>query len=133
MPLNRQLYGELPDGFLSDRDQALDAWHGAVIQRLEPDAIYTSGPDGYDGHPDHIAVHESILRVCQHLSASAITLNALDSSHEGSLVVSATLHKLGAMAYHATQRVTDDLERWGDTDLYKPLIIEAETYTPVLF
>jgi len=128
VPLDRQDYHDLPDGVLAEYREKLDDVHAGLIERIEPDDIYTTGFDGYDGHTDHIEVHNSILRVVRRLGAAGIGIHALNSRHEGTLIVPATYHKLGAMACHVSQQAVDDLLYWSGTDLYTPLIRDAETY-----
>jgi LmbE family N-acetylglucosaminyl deacetylase len=131
VPTWRQLYAELPDSALDKYRDELDNLHAMLIEKIQPDAIYTTGPDGYDSHSDHIEVHDSIVRVVRRLGTSGITLYCLNSKREGSLVVPASTRKLGAMACHVSQRTHEDITFWGNTDLYRPLIVDAETYTPL--
>jgi len=77
-------------------------------------------------------VHNSIMRVCKQLGQASFTVYGLDSRHEGSHVVNATHQKVHAIEAHMTQRVVPDLDRWGGTVLYTPLITVAETYNAVL-
>jgi LmbE family N-acetylglucosaminyl deacetylase len=115
------------DGELSDIGQQLDDTLANIVHDFRPHRVFTLGPDGYDGHADHIAIHESAVRVIRHVGLLS-TLHALDSRHQGEFVIEGSERKLGAMALHASQLIDTDLFRWGGTDVYAPLI-SRETYT----
>lgn len=128
VPLRRQIYLGLPDGNLAGHGNQLAEHIGAIVDAIQPAHIYTTGPDGYDGHGDHIAVHAATLQA----AAGEQTIWGLAADHQGALSVTGnTNRKLGALSFHASQRVTQDMTRWGDTDVYTPLIVGAETYNPV--
>jgi LmbE family N-acetylglucosaminyl deacetylase len=131
VPLQRQVYLGLCDGRLVAAQPSLDDMLANVIDDFRPDRLFTTGADGYDGHTDHIEMRDSALRVVKRLGMYGVACYALDSQHRGELVIANSSRKLGAMALHSSQRVHDDLTRWGDTKLYTPLIIGAETYTLV--
>lgn len=47
----------LPDGALSEHDEAGTAWVVSLFDEVRPDTVLTFGADGITGHPDHVAVH----------------------------------------------------------------------------
>lgn len=102
-----------------------------VLRAIRPERVFTSGPDGYDGHKDHIAVHAVAERAVARLRAlgSSVTLYALDAAHTGALEVAGDVsRKKMAIALHASQRVVENLTQWGGCSLYAPLITDRETY-----
>jgi LmbE family N-acetylglucosaminyl deacetylase len=54
-----------PDGGLGtiDSQVLLDVATGLIAQ-LEPDVVITFGPDGFSGHPDHMAVGAAVTAAC---------------------------------------------------------------------
>lgn len=104
-----------------------------VVQEIAPDRVFTTGPDGYDGHTDHIAVHDAAVAstaVLRRLGYETV-LWALASDHQGELQVTGEFaRKAGAVMMHGSQ-VVAKLPHWGGTELYTPLIIGAETYQAV--
>ncbi len=52
----------LPDGALTDHDDAGLSWAGRLLDDLRPDTILTFGADGMTYHPDHNAVHRWVTR-----------------------------------------------------------------------
>lgn len=93
--------------------------------------IITTGAEGYDGHPDHIAAHIAALGAALDTAHKGqyAELWALHADHAGVITVQGdTNRKLEAMACHASQRVHPDLRCWGDSSRYTPLIIGPETY-----
>jgi LmbE family N-acetylglucosaminyl deacetylase len=128
VPLQRQVYAGLPDSQLGRHANALGVVLGEVSADFQPDRWFTTGVNGYDGHPDHIAAHEVTLQARKELGRQSV-LWALESDHSGELVVAGRAYKLGAMAMHESQTMNPDLMQWGNTDVYRPLIVGAETYT----
>ena len=158
VPPERQHYLGLPDGgcerYGTDmRTQLtrLAAEHG--ISRL-----VTLGSGGYDGHPDHIATHRAAAGAAQMLREThhePIELYALDNRGRGEHIVYAgdttRRQKLAAMACHASQFDISPLPPetapadtnthlqlsgfaiarpfWHGFKTYRPLILQAETYT----
>ncbi|MDB5179065.1 MAG: LmbE-like protein [Patescibacteria group bacterium] len=67
LPRERQLYPDgfglaasrFPDGELAGHVPALAELIGQVVERHAIGRIFTAGPKGFDGHPDHQAVHEA--------------------------------------------------------------------------
>jgi LmbE family N-acetylglucosaminyl deacetylase len=135
VPLRNQIYLELPDGELSDHIDVITSHITSVMCDVSPRRVFTTGTDGYDGHPDHIGVHDAAMQATQVMRAlgqEAIAW-ALAANHEGELRVGGRQdRKVGAMALHLSQRTTRDMTRWGNTDLYTPLIVGAETYARVI-
>jgi LmbE family N-acetylglucosaminyl deacetylase len=127
------VYLGLPDGGLAEEALALDEATTNVVEDFKPDRIYTTGADGYDLHPDHIIMHDSTVRAIRLLGDFGLYAASygLDSRHQGELAVPNSRLKLGAIAMHASQRVTENLARWGDTELYTPLITGDERYVPI--
>ncbi len=53
------------DGELSDLDaQVLEDLAAQLLEELEPDVVITFGPDGFSGHPDHVAVGAAVTSAC---------------------------------------------------------------------
>ncbi len=65
-----------PDGGLSDLDgDSLLAQVSEIVTEFEPDVVITFGPDGFSGHPDHVAVGAAVTEACYRLrSATPIRL-----------------------------------------------------------
>lgn len=56
---------EYGDGTLQDVDQeALITQVAAIIRTFRPDVVITIGPDGINGHPDHIAIGAVTTAAC---------------------------------------------------------------------
>jgi LmbE family N-acetylglucosaminyl deacetylase len=64
------------DGALSDIDsQLLVGLVTQLLRDLQPDVVITFGPDGFSGHPDHIAVGAAVTAACYEMrSATSIRL-----------------------------------------------------------
>src|SRR3954471_6709269 len=46
-----------------------------LISEIDPDVVITFGPDGFSGHPDHVAVGAAVTAACYEVrSATAIRL-----------------------------------------------------------
>ena len=56
---------DYPDGELAhvDRQGLVDLVSG-MLGELEPDVVITFGPDGFSGHPDHVAVGAAVTAAC---------------------------------------------------------------------
>jgi len=65
-----------PDGGLSAIDsQTLVSLASELISEIDPDVVITFGPDGFSGHPDHIAVGAAVTTACYELrTATSIRL-----------------------------------------------------------
>jgi len=65
-----------PDGGLSDIDsQVLVRLASGLLSEIDPDVVITFGPDGFSGHPDHIAVGAAVTAACYEMrSATSIRL-----------------------------------------------------------
>lgn len=60
------------DGELSDIDaQALVELVAQLLDELGPDVVITFGPDGFSGHPDHVAVGAAVTAACYGRRSSA--------------------------------------------------------------
>ncbi|GAB3345299.1 PIG-L family deacetylase [Modestobacter lapidis] len=60
-----------PDGGLSGVDGAtLLEQVSALITEFEPDVVITFGPDGFSGHPDHVAVGAAVTEACYRLRSA---------------------------------------------------------------
>jgi LmbE family N-acetylglucosaminyl deacetylase len=56
---------DLPDGSLAEVDvQVLVDLASDLISEIEPDVVITFGPDGFSGHPDHVAVGAAVTAAC---------------------------------------------------------------------
>ncbi len=54
-----------PDGGLLDIDrQILVGLASDLIDELDPDVVITFAPDGFSGHPDHVAVGAAVTTAC---------------------------------------------------------------------
>jgi LmbE family N-acetylglucosaminyl deacetylase len=54
-----------PDGGLSSIDERqLVAVASQLLGEVDPDVVVTFGPDGFSGHPDHVAVGAAVSRAC---------------------------------------------------------------------
>ncbi len=61
----------LPDGGLASIDgRQLLAVVSQLLREVEPDVVITFGPDGFSGHPDHVAVGAAVTRACYELRAA---------------------------------------------------------------
>ncbi len=67
---------DYPDGRLSEiDDQILIRAASGLLSEIDPDVVITFGPDGFSGHPDHIAVGAAVTAACYQMrSATAIRL-----------------------------------------------------------
>ena len=67
---------EYPDGGLSEIDsQILVKLASELLSEIDPDVVITFGPDGFSGHPDHIAVGAAVIAACnERRSATSIRL-----------------------------------------------------------
>jgi LmbE family N-acetylglucosaminyl deacetylase len=56
------------DGGLSDIDRRiLTEFASDLVREVAPDAVITFGPDGFSGHPDHVAVGAAVTAACREL------------------------------------------------------------------
>jgi LmbE family N-acetylglucosaminyl deacetylase len=57
---------DLPDGGLSQigHETLLDLALG-LLDEIRPDVVLTFGPDGFSGHPDHVAVGAAVTAACR--------------------------------------------------------------------
>jgi LmbE family N-acetylglucosaminyl deacetylase len=54
-----------PDGGLPDVDPAVLLQQAAeLIDEFDPDVVVTFGPDGFSGHPDHVAIGAAVTAAC---------------------------------------------------------------------
>lgn len=67
---------DYPDGGLSEIDgRILVELASKLLSEFEPDVVITFGPDGFSGHPDHIAVGAAVTVACSEMrSATSIRL-----------------------------------------------------------
>jgi LmbE family N-acetylglucosaminyl deacetylase len=62
---------DYPDGGLSEIDsQVLVGLASELLIELDPDVVVTFGPDGFSGHPDHIAVGAAVTEACYQLRST---------------------------------------------------------------
>lgn len=93
---------------------------------IQPDRIFTTGSDGYDGHSDHIAMHVAAVEVAaDYCKILALTRR---SGNEDLWVPAHGSRKLSGMEKHVSQRQHTNLAYWGNTDFYTSLIVEGEAY-----
>ena len=63
---------DLPDGGLAQLDDtALVALATGLLDEVRPDVVVTFGPDGFSGHPDHVAVGAAVTAACYARRAQA--------------------------------------------------------------
>src|SRR3954453_4677097 len=67
---------DYPDGGLTDIDsRTLGGLASELIRDINPDVVITFGPDGFSGHPDHVAVGAAVTTACYEMqSATPIRL-----------------------------------------------------------
>jgi LmbE family N-acetylglucosaminyl deacetylase len=141
---SQQEYLGLPDGQL---DSHLGELTASVIWRAvinESSALVTLGPNGYDGHQDHVATYLAAVcaqRILLEDHNVDVALISLDPKDSGEIVVQACpRQKLALLAIHQTQspiRVSDDArihiidnEHWGFFQrTYGRLIYDRESYS----
>ncbi len=59
------------DGSLSSLDrQLLVAIASELLNEVDPDVVITFGPDGFSGHPDHVAVGAAVTAACYEMRSS---------------------------------------------------------------
>src|SRR6476469_7012894 len=62
---------DLPDGGLSEIDgHTLMRLASELISEADPDVVVTFGPDGFSGHPDHIAVGAAVTTACHEMRST---------------------------------------------------------------
>ena len=60
-----------PDGGLSDIDGGtLVTLASELLSEIDPDVVITFGPDGFSGHPDHIAVGAAVTTACYEMQSA---------------------------------------------------------------
>jgi LmbE family N-acetylglucosaminyl deacetylase len=60
-----------PDGGLSEVDgKTLLEQVSELITEFDPDVVITFGPDGFSGHPDHVAVGAAVTAACYRLRSA---------------------------------------------------------------
>ena len=63
---------DYPDGGLSEIDsQVLVRLVSELLSEIDPDVVITFGPDGFSGHPDHVAVGAAVTAACFEMRAAA--------------------------------------------------------------
>lgn len=66
---------DYPDGGLSEIDaRVLVELVSRLLDELDPDVVITFGPDGFSGHPDHVAVGRAVTAACYASRSSSIRL-----------------------------------------------------------
>ena len=60
-----------PDGGLRSIDEGLlVALASELLREVEPDVVITFGPDGFSGHPDHVAVGAAVTGACYEMRST---------------------------------------------------------------
>lgn len=60
-----------PDGGLAALDpRVLTGLAADLLRELTPDVVLTFGPDGFSGHPDHVAVGAAVTAACSDLRSA---------------------------------------------------------------
>jgi LmbE family N-acetylglucosaminyl deacetylase len=63
---------DFPDGELAHIDsQVLIELTSGMLREFDPDVVITFGPDGFSGHPDHVAVGAAVTAACYESRSSA--------------------------------------------------------------
>jgi LmbE family N-acetylglucosaminyl deacetylase len=93
-----------PDGGLAEVDAAsLLEQASQLIGEFDPDVVITFGPDGFSGHPDHVAVGAAVTAACFELrSARPIRLFHCHRPRSGMLL----RDRLAAWVVELTTRFT---------------------------
>jgi len=66
---------DYPDGELARIDpHVLFDLAARILSELDPDVVITFGPDGFSGHPDHVAVGAAVTAACHERRSSPIRL-----------------------------------------------------------
>jgi LmbE family N-acetylglucosaminyl deacetylase len=102
--LDNQHFFSLEDGKLSDErnNQEMALTIGALLLNGSFAAIFTPGAEGFDGHDDHIAVHNATLNAVATTRSGGAVWSLGDTP--GNVFVPADpTAKLLAAEYHATQ------------------------------
>jgi LmbE family N-acetylglucosaminyl deacetylase len=133
VPRECQYYLGLPDGQLSRPVQRLRLTQqfGTLMLRHDIDSVLTPGAEGFDGHPDHIAVHETALLASGllRLLGKDIAAWALQADGAGELAVPVDRErKYAALAHHHSQFSQDPDVRDQQLQPYQHLF-EHETYS----
>ena len=62
---------DYPDGGLAQIDQpSLVRVASELLSEFDPDVVITFGPDGFSGHPDHVAVGAAVTTACFEMRSS---------------------------------------------------------------
>src|SRR4051794_914651 len=79
---------DYPDGALRHIDtQLLVELASGMLDEFKPDVVITFGPDGFSGHPDHIAVGAAVTAACyEKRSSRSIRLFHCNRPHRGMLL-----------------------------------------------
>ncbi len=119
----------MPDGELADHIPQLREAIQELLADTAISTIVTLDEDGYDHHPDHIAVHDAVTGLTPDGGNRQRRLWLLDSAHQGEHIVTGDpKRKLGAMACHTSQfDLVNDAAYWTQTSPYAPLFTR-ETY-----
>jgi LmbE family N-acetylglucosaminyl deacetylase len=73
---------DYPDGELSDIDACvLVEVVSQLLGELDPDVVITFGPDGFSGHPDHVAVGAAVTAACYARRSSSSSSTRLFHCH----------------------------------------------------
>jgi hypothetical protein len=56
---------------LADRQQLLLDLASGLLDEIRPDVVITFGPDGFSGHPDHVAVGAAVTAACRQWRSEA--------------------------------------------------------------
>jgi LmbE family N-acetylglucosaminyl deacetylase len=78
---------DYPDGELARVDrQILVELATGMLGEFDPDVVITFGPDGFSGHPDHIAVGAAVTAACYEKSSVSTRLFHCHRPHRGMLL-----------------------------------------------
>lgn len=130
VPFSNQRYFGLADGQLGSSDEQAELadqiWN--LLAKRTFAAIFTPGEHGFDGHPDHIAVHQAAMLAVKEMVTRPM-IWSLDSSIGDVSVAPDAQTKLLAAAYHETQYPdVPAAVAEGNLKPYSELIFSGEHY-----
>lgn len=135
VPIHRQHYFGFTDGQLAAKHPHLARRLAGIIIENEIAAVFTPGQEGFDGHPDHIAVHRAAVDAAQLILWTPQVWGLNRSQGQVGLAVDSA-QKLRVVGEHATQFPgASDQEMPVSTALqisaYEDLVYGTEWYNPV--
>jgi len=99
-----------PDGGLADVPLAVGVGQVlAILEEIEPDVVLTFGPDGFTGHPDHMAVSAWATAAVRHWDAGEATVRHTAVTDEWASRFAPALNEFNAFwpGYPVVARASD--------------------------